>query len=90
MQTHTPGAALHFDALIVGSRLAGLSAALLLAQQNKRVAIITKRAVREGSSGWAQGGIAAGVGQGTTALPRTWTTRWWPVPGCATWRPRSL
>jgi L-aspartate oxidase len=59
MQSHNPGAALHFDVLIVGSGLAGLSAALLLAQQNKRVAIITKRAVREGSSGWAQGGIAA-------------------------------
>lgn len=44
--------------LIVGSGLAGLSAALLLGAE-KRVAIITKRAVREGSSGWAQGGIAA-------------------------------
>jgi len=27
--------------------------------QQYRVAILTKRAVREGSSGWAQGGIAA-------------------------------
>jgi len=44
--------------LIVGSGLAGLSAALLLSAQYK-VAILTKRAVREGSSGWAQGGIAA-------------------------------
>jgi len=59
MQSQNPGATLHFDVLIVGSGLAGLSAALLLAQQKKRVAIITKRAVREGSSGWAQGGIAA-------------------------------
>jgi L-aspartate oxidase len=49
---------LEFDVLIVGSGLAGLSAALLLGAE-KRVAIITKRAVREGSSGWAQGGIAA-------------------------------
>ena len=47
-----------FDVLIIGSGLAGLSAALLLAP-NKKVAIITKRAVMEGSSGWAQGGIAA-------------------------------
>ena len=53
-----PGTALNFDVLIVGSGLAGLSAALLLAP-NKRVAVITKRAVSEGSSGWAQGGIAA-------------------------------
>ena len=49
---------LHFDVLIVGSGLAGLSAALLLSERH-RVAIITKRAVVEGSSGWAQGGIAA-------------------------------
>ena len=49
---------LHFDVLIVGSGLAGLSAALLLAP-TRRVAVITKRAVHEGSSGWAQGGIAA-------------------------------
>ncbi|MCF8160690.1 MAG: L-aspartate oxidase [Polaromonas sp.] len=48
----------HFDVLIVGSGLAGLSSALLLAP-TKRVAVITKRAVSEGSSGWAQGGIAA-------------------------------
>jgi len=51
-------ATLHFDVLIVGSGLAGLSSALLLAP-TKRVAVITKRAVSEGSSGWAQGGIAA-------------------------------
>ncbi len=55
---HSTTTTLHFDVLIVGSGLAGLSAALLLAPQ-KKVAIITKRAVSEGSSGWAQGGIAA-------------------------------
>ena len=49
---------LDFDVLIVGSGLAGLSSALLLSSKY-RVAVITKRAVREGSSGWAQGGIAA-------------------------------
>ncbi len=48
----------HFDVLIVGSGLAGLSAALLLST-TQRVAVLTKRAVHEGSSGWAQGGIAA-------------------------------
>ena len=56
---HTPARPpLVFDVLIIGSGLAGLSAALLLAP-NKKVAVITKRAVMEGSSGWAQGGIAA-------------------------------
>jgi L-aspartate oxidase len=47
-----------FDVLIVGSGLAGLSAALHLAP-TQRVAILTKRALTDGSSGWAQGGIAA-------------------------------
>jgi L-aspartate oxidase len=57
-QTNPAHAPLRFDVLIVGSGLAGLSAALLL-PSDKRVAVITKRAVSEGSSGWAQGGIAA-------------------------------
>jgi L-aspartate oxidase len=47
-----------FDVLIVGSGLAGLSAALHLAPTH-RVAVITKRGLGDGSSGWAQGGIAA-------------------------------
>jgi L-aspartate oxidase len=47
-----------YDVLIVGSGLAGLSAALHLAPAH-RVAILTKRAMSDGSSGWAQGGIAA-------------------------------
>eukprot|EP01034_Spumella_vulgaris_P040641 gene40641-50279_t len=38
--------------------LAGLSAALHLAPTH-RVAVITKRTLQDGSSGWAQGGIAA-------------------------------
>ena len=47
-----------YDVLIVGSGLAGLSAALHLAPTHS-VAILTKRAMTDGSSGWAQGGIAA-------------------------------
>jgi len=53
-----PHAPLNFDVLIVGSGLAGLSSALLL-PKSKKIAIITKRAVTEGSSGLAQGGMAA-------------------------------
>jgi len=48
----------HFDVIIVGSGLAGLSAALELSQSRK-VAVITKRALLGGASDWAQGGIAA-------------------------------
>ncbi|HEX5805989.1 MAG TPA: L-aspartate oxidase [Macromonas sp.] len=47
-----------YDVVIVGSGLAGLSTALLL-PTHLRVAILTKRSIADGSSGWAQGGIAA-------------------------------
>ncbi|MEY4882506.1 MAG: putative L-aspartate oxidase [Pseudomonadota bacterium] len=56
--TASAASTFEFDVLIVGSGLAGLSAALHLAPTH-RVAILTKRAMSDGSSGWAQGGIAA-------------------------------
>ncbi|MDR2839431.1 MAG: L-aspartate oxidase [Azonexus sp.] len=50
--------ALNFDVLIIGSGLAGQSAALRLAG-HCRVALISKRRLEDSASGWAQGGIAA-------------------------------
>ncbi|MGJ7580717.1 L-aspartate oxidase [Variovorax sp. RHLX14] len=52
-----------YDVLIVGSGLAGLSAALHLAPTH-RVAVLTKRALQDGSTQWAQGGIAAVLAEG--------------------------
>ena len=50
--------ALHFDVLIIGSGLAGQSAALRLAQKHK-VGLICKRTLEDTASDRAQGGIAA-------------------------------
>lgn len=47
-----------FDVLIIGSGLAGQSAALRLAD-HCNVALISKRSIEDSASGWAQGGIAA-------------------------------
>jgi L-aspartate oxidase len=54
---------LSFDVLIIGSGLAGLTAALLLAPHH-RVAVVTKRELNDGSSAWAQGGMAAVLAEG--------------------------
>lgn len=48
----------NFDVLIIGSGLAGQSAALRLAA-HCRVALVSKRGLEDSASGWAQGGIAA-------------------------------
>ncbi len=52
---------LHADAIVIGTGIAGLAAALGLAP--RRVHLLTKAAVGTGSSSdWAQGGVAAAVG----------------------------
>ena len=47
------------DVLIIGTGLAGASAAVRLAQAGLRVTVLAKQALTEGSSLYAQGGIAA-------------------------------
>ncbi|MGI9110252.1 MAG: FAD-dependent oxidoreductase, partial [Opitutales bacterium] len=50
--------ATHFEAIIVGSGIVGLSFALNLAQRGHSVAIVTKKTSSESNTNWAQGGIA--------------------------------
>jgi L-aspartate oxidase len=56
--TMSDPAVLNFDALIIGSGLAGQSLALRLAETH-RVALVSKKSISDSSSAWAQGGIAA-------------------------------
>lgn len=49
----------NFDVLIIGSGVAGLTAAIGLAEAGKNIALICKEHLYEGSSSYAQGGIAA-------------------------------
>jgi L-aspartate oxidase len=61
-----PAKATHaFDALVIGSGAAGLTAALALADKVK-VAVLAKGGLATGSTAWAQGGIAAVLDAGDT------------------------
>jgi L-aspartate oxidase len=59
------GASHHYDVVIIGSGAAGLTAALNLAERFK-VAVLAKGALSDGSTAWAQGGIAAVLEEGDT------------------------
>ena len=56
-----PGWTAVADAVVVGSGIAGLTAALRLRQQVGRVLLVTKSELPSGSTLWAQGGIAAAL-----------------------------
>ena len=49
------------DVIVVGSGVAGLTTALRVRAQGRRVLLVTKATVDEGSTRWAQGGIAAAL-----------------------------
>ena len=80
-----PGWTSHADVIVVGSGVAGLTTALQVRTFGLSVLLVTKAKVDEGSTKWAQGGIAAALGPGaarradmvfesgrsTIALPRT-------------------
>ncbi|RME76206.1 MAG: L-aspartate oxidase [Planctomycetota bacterium] len=50
------------DVLVIGSGIAGLSAALAAAEAGARVLVCAKAQLSLGSTAWAQGGIAAAIG----------------------------
>ncbi len=54
-----PGWVIVADVVVVGSGIAGLSAALHARAAGHRVAVVTKVSIGAGSTRWAQGGIAA-------------------------------
>ena len=58
----------HADVVVVGSGIAGLTAALRVRASSPgvRVLVVTKDLLSAGSTTWAQGGIAAALGPGDT------------------------
>nr|WP_129339788.1 L-aspartate oxidase [Cellulomonas endophytica] len=56
-----PGWTVAADAVVVGSGIAGLTAALELRTRVPRVLLVTKTQLASGSTPWAQGGIAAAL-----------------------------
>jgi L-aspartate oxidase len=66
LSARDPGWTEWADVIVVGSGIAGLTAALRLKDQVERVAVVTKDVLHAGSTQWAQGGIAAALGEGDT------------------------
>src|SRR4051812_25364732 len=61
-----PGWSVTADVVVIGSGIAGLTAALRLRGSVDRVLVVTKDVLDAGSTQWAQGGIAAALGPGDT------------------------
>src|SRR3954466_6494327 len=57
-----PGWTTTADVVVVGTGIAGLTAALRLRGQVEKILVVTKDVLSAGSTQWAQGGIAAALG----------------------------
>ncbi|UUS32319.1 MULTISPECIES: L-aspartate oxidase [Streptomyces] len=66
LQAPAPGWAIDADVVVVGSGVAGLTAALRCTAAGLRTVVVTKARLDDGSTRWAQGGIAAALGDGDT------------------------
>ncbi|MFJ6661138.1 L-aspartate oxidase [Streptomyces sp. NPDC091377] len=68
MRLHAPapGWSIAADVVVVGSGVAGLTAALRCEAAGLRTVVVTKARLDDGSTRWAQGGIAAALGDGDT------------------------
>ncbi|CAM5591667.1 hypothetical protein SMICM304S_09993 [Streptomyces microflavus] len=80
-----PGWAIDADVVVVGSGVAGLTTALRCAAAGLDTVVVTKARLDDGSTRWAQGGIAAALGEGDT--PEPWTTPSSRARASATRRP---
>jgi L-aspartate oxidase len=63
-----PGWSAQADVIVVGSGIAGLTTALQVRTFGLSVLLVTKAKVDEGSTKWAQGGIAAALGEDDSPL----------------------
>ncbi|MFB8237607.1 L-aspartate oxidase [Kitasatospora purpeofusca] len=61
-----PGWTTDTDVVVVGSGVAGLTVALNVRRAGLRAMVVTKAMLDDGSTRWAQGGIAAALGEGDT------------------------
>ncbi len=66
LEAREPGWTTSADVVVIGSGIAGLTAALRLYGQVGRILVVTKDVLNAGSTQWAQGGIAAALGPGDT------------------------
>ncbi|WP_405005069.1 L-aspartate oxidase [Kitasatospora purpeofusca] len=61
-----PGWTTDTDVVVVGSGVAGLTVALNVRRAGLRALVVTKAMLDDGSTRWAQGGVAAALGEGDT------------------------